>query len=119
MERSEALSFLTKGAKIADKIVLFRLTKQRYHVIVRYEKLAADKKGVCEMTQISLSDLKYNTGKYVTLAQQQDVFITKNGKVVAKLTTAKMDKVAAAEALFGIIPPDVDLKKAKEERLGL
>lgn len=69
------------------------------------------------MTQISLSDLKANTGKYVTLAQKQDIFITRNGKLVAKLTTAKADKVAAAKALFGILPPDTDLVKAREDRL--
>jgi len=71
------------------------------------------------MTQISLSDLKANTGKYVTLAQEQDVFITRNGKLVARLTTAKADKVEAAKALFGLLPPNVDLKKSREERLGL
>ena len=72
-----------------------------------------------DMTQISLSDLKANAGKYVTLAQKQDVFITRNGKLVAKLTTAKADKVEAAKSLFGILPSDVDLNRSREERLGL
>ena len=69
------------------------------------------------MTQISVSELKTNAGKYVSLAMNQDIFITKNGKMVARLTTAKPDKVAAAKALFGILPSDVDLDRAKEERL--
>lgn len=69
------------------------------------------------MTQISVSDLKANAGKYITMAQEQDVFITKNGKLVARLTTAKADKVSAAKALFGILPDMVDLDKSREERL--
>lgn len=69
------------------------------------------------MTQISVSELKTNAGKYVTMAQSQDVLITKNGKLIARLTTAKPDKVAAAKALFGILSSDVDLNKAKEDRL--
>lgn len=69
------------------------------------------------MTQISVSELKTNAGKYVALAQTQDIFITKNGKLIARLTTAKPDKVAAAKALFGILPSNVDLSEAREERL--
>lgn len=69
------------------------------------------------MTQISVSELKTNAGKYVTMAQTQDILITKNGKLIARLTTAKPDKVAAAKALFGILPSNVDVDEAKEERL--
>lgn len=69
------------------------------------------------MTQISVSDLKANTGKYVTMAQENDILITKNGKLVARLTTAKPDKIAAAKALFGSLPNSIDLDKAREERL--
>lgn len=69
------------------------------------------------MTQISVSELKTNAGKYVTMAQSQDIFITKNGKLIARLTTAKPNKVAAAKALFGILPSDVNVDESREERL--
>ncbi len=71
------------------------------------------------MTQISVSELKANAGKYVTMAMEQDILITKNGKVVAKLVTAKVDKVAAAKEMFSIIPKglEVDLDEIREERL--
>ncbi len=69
------------------------------------------------MKQISVSELKTNTGKYVTMAMSHDILITKNGKPVARLTTAKADKVAAAKELFGILPKHVDLESAREERL--
>jgi prevent-host-death family protein len=71
------------------------------------------------MTQITVSDLKANTGKYVGMAQDQDILITKNGKLVAKLVTAKVDKLAAAKELFSLFPDglDVDLDQMREERL--
>ena len=40
------------------------------------------------MTQITLSDLKTDPGKYVRLAQEQDIMITRYGKIVAKIVTA-------------------------------
>ena len=67
--------------------------------------------------QVSLSELKTNVGKYVDIAQTQDIFITRNGKQVAKIVSTKIDKVAAMKSIFGVIPPDADLDKTKEERL--
>ena len=69
------------------------------------------------MLQISVSELKANAGKYVLMAGDEDIFITKNGTRVAKITNARVDKVVVAESLFGLLPADVDLDKAREERL--
>lgn len=71
------------------------------------------------MTQISVSELKTNAGKYVMMAMDQDILISKNGKVIAKLVTAKVDKVAAAEELISMFPKGkkVDYDKMREERL--
>lgn len=73
------------------------------------------------MTQISVSDLKANTGKYVSMAQNDDIFITKNGKVVAKLVTAKVNKISSfnrLQSLFaGVTITDEDVDAAREERL--
>ncbi len=67
--------------------------------------------------QISISELKTHTGKYVEMAEEEDVFVTKNGRRVAKITSAKPDKVAAAKSLFGILPADVDPDLVRTERL--
>ena len=40
-----------------------------------------------------------------------------NGKVVAKLSNPHQDRVDIAKSLFGILPADVTLEEAKEERL--
>ena len=70
-----------------------------------------------DMTQISISELKANAGKYVAMVDSQDVFITKNGKLIARLTAAKPNKTAAARSLFGLIRENVDLEAEREERL--
>ncbi|MCD7847309.1 MAG: type II toxin-antitoxin system Phd/YefM family antitoxin [Oscillospiraceae bacterium] len=73
------------------------------------------------MKQISITDLKTNTGLYVNMAQEQDVIITRNGKAVAKLVTVKPDKKASWEhvrRLFsGMTLSDEDVAAAREERL--
>ena len=66
---------------------------------------------------VSLSELKTNPGKYVAIADRQDIYITRNGKRVARLTSARPDKTASAKALFGILPGDVDIDSARGERL--
>lgn len=69
------------------------------------------------MHQKPLSDHKSNPGKYVAFAEQEDVFTTRHGKKAARLVSAKTDKVAAAKSLFGILPSDADLARAREKRL--
>lgn len=66
---------------------------------------------------ITATELKQNLGKYLVLSTQEDIFITKNGKIIAKLTNPHQDRVSVAQSLFGILPQDADLKEAKEERL--
>lgn len=66
---------------------------------------------------ITATELKMNLGKYLLLAEKEDVFITRNGKVVAKLTNPYQDRVETAKSLFGVIPADITLEEAREERL--
>lgn len=67
---------------------------------------------------ITATELKMNLGKYLLLAESEDVYITKNGKVVAKLTNPNADRVDIAKSLVGIIPADITSEQAREERLG-
>ena len=66
---------------------------------------------------ITATELKMNLSKYLLLAETEDVFITKNGKVVAKLTNPYQNRVDIAKSLFGILPSEVTLEESKEERL--
>ena len=69
------------------------------------------------MMSITATELKSNVGKYLLLAATEDIFITKNGKVIAKLSNPHQDRVDMAKSLFGILPDDVSLEEAREERL--
>ena len=67
---------------------------------------------------ISATELKNNLGKYLIMSATEDVFITKNGKVIAKLTNPYQDRVETAKSLFGILPKNADIEESKRERLG-
>ena len=66
---------------------------------------------------ITATELKSNLGKYLMLAATEDIFITKNGKVVAKLSNPNQDRVNMAKSLFGVLPQDITLEEAKNERI--
>ncbi len=75
---------------------------------------------------ITLSDLKVNVGKYVDLANTQDVIITKYGKPAAKIIRYDKEpwhmkklpeKITSVNSLFGTLPDDIDLDDARMERL--
>ena len=66
---------------------------------------------------ITATELKLNLGKYLLLAETEDIYITKNGKVIAKLSNPNQDRVEIAKSLFGILPDDITLEEAREERL--
>lgn len=66
---------------------------------------------------ITATELKANLGKYLQMAETEDIYITRNGKMVARLTAPYKNKREIAESLFGIIPADITLEEAREERL--
>jgi prevent-host-death family protein len=67
---------------------------------------------------VTATEFKNNIGRYLASVAHEDIFITKNGKSIAKLTNAKQDKVNIMKSLFGIIPNDgTTSEQVKEERL--
>lgn len=66
---------------------------------------------------VTATEFKKNIGKYLDMATREDVFITKNGKSVAKLTNPKQDRREVAQSLFGILPASTSTDTAREERL--
>lgn len=65
---------------------------------------------------ITATEFKLNLGKYLKLAESEDIFITRNGKVVAKLSNPNADRVEMAKSLLGVIPADVTLEEARTEK---
>ena len=66
---------------------------------------------------ITATELKENLSKYLMLSATEDVYMTKNGKVVSKLCNPFQDRVEIARSLFGSIPAVMTLEEAREERL--
>lgn len=66
---------------------------------------------------ITTTELKLNLGKYLLLAATQDIYITRNGKTIAKLVSPYQDRVDTVDALFGSVPDTMTLEEAREERL--
>jgi prevent-host-death family protein len=76
--------------------------------------------------EVALKDLKTNVGKYVELAETEDVIITRYGKPAAKIIVYKKEpwytkkipeKITSVEQLFGTLPDDADLDVIRTERL--
>lgn len=66
---------------------------------------------------ITATEFKQNLSKYLLMAEHEDIYITRNGKVIAKLTNPNQDRVDLAKSLFGIIPGDMTMEQAHKERL--
>ena len=67
---------------------------------------------------ITATELKANIGYYLNAVSKDEVYITKNGKVVAKLSSHTQDKQAILDSLVGITAHNpVSLEQAKKERL--
>ena len=67
---------------------------------------------------VTATEFKTNIGKYLLLVDQEDVFITKNGKSVARLTNLRDGNMEAIRSLRGILK-DTGLthEKIRAERL--
>ena len=66
---------------------------------------------------ITTPELKLNLSKYLMLSATEDIYITKNGKIISKLTNPFQDRVETAKSLFGILPTDITLEQARDERM--
>ena len=68
---------------------------------------------------ITATELKTNLGKYLSLVDDEDIIITKNGRDIAVLSRPKTDKESILNSLLGVINLDekITLDAVKDERL--
>lgn len=68
---------------------------------------------------VTATEFKSNLGKYLDMVATQDVYITKNGKNIARLTSSSSNKLAVLDELIGIASPpgDMDEDAIRKERL--
>ena len=68
--------------------------------------------------QVTATEFKTNMGKYLSMASKQDIYITKNGQRIAKLTNPSNDRVAMLDSLVGIAGEQkLSLEEIRTERL--
>ena len=66
---------------------------------------------------VTATEFKTNFGKYLDLIAKEDIFITRNGKTVAKVVNPQISAVDSLRGILKDVPSDVDLDSLREERL--
>lgn len=67
---------------------------------------------------VTATEFKTNFGKYLEMVMQEDIFITRNGKTIAKVVNPQVSAVDSIRGLLkGSVPDDIDMDSLREERL--
>ena len=66
---------------------------------------------------VTATEAKNNFGKYIELALNQEIVITRNGSPIARLLGINETVSFLSDRLVGLVPRDVDENDAKSERL--
>ena len=66
---------------------------------------------------ITATELKVNLGKYLRIVDNEDIYIKKNGKVIAMFSNPNKNRFEILKSLEGIIPSNVNENDIKRERL--
>ena len=68
--------------------------------------------------QVTATEFKLNLGKYLNLVLTEDIWITKNGKTVAKVINPNVSSVDAISGILaGKVPDSLDREVLRSERL--
>ena len=66
---------------------------------------------------VTATEFKTNFGKYLELIAKEDIFITHNGKTIAKVVNPQISAVDSLRGMLKDVPADLDQDSIKEERL--
>ena len=66
---------------------------------------------------ITATEFKTNFGKYLDMISQEDIFITRNGKTIAKVINPQISAVDSIRGMLKTAPADLDINSIREERL--
>ena len=68
--------------------------------------------------EVTATEFKTNFGKYLDLLSTEDIWITRNGKTVAKVINPNVSSVDAISGILaGKVSADLDRHSLREERL--
>ena len=68
---------------------------------------------------VTATKFKTNIGHYLDIVPKDEVYITKNGKIAARLSYNIEDKLSILNSLVGILPKDqiINAQELKSERI--
>ena len=66
---------------------------------------------------VTATEFKTNFGKYLDMLSKEDIFITRNGKTIAKVVNPQVSAVDSLRGMLKNVPSDLDLDSLREERL--
>ncbi len=66
---------------------------------------------------VTATDFKTNFGKYLDMLTKEDIFITRNGKTIAKVINPQVSAVDSLRGMLKNVPSDIDMDSLWEERL--
>lgn len=66
---------------------------------------------------VTATEFKSNFGKYLDMLTKEDIFITRNGKTIAKVINPQVSAVDSLRGMLKNVPSDIDIDSLREERL--
>ena len=66
---------------------------------------------------LTATQFKNKFGEYLAMVYKEDIYITRNGKVIAKITDPTANRMRMTESLFGILPNNINIDEILSERL--
>ena len=66
---------------------------------------------------VTATEFKTNFGKYLDMLSKEDIFITRNGKTIAKVINPQVSAVDSLRGMLKNVPSDIDMDSLREERL--
>lgn len=66
---------------------------------------------------VTATEFKTNFGKYLDMLTKEDIFITRNGKTIAKVINPQVSAVDSLRGLLKNAPSDIDMDSLREDRL--
>ncbi len=66
---------------------------------------------------VTATEFKTNFGKYLDLLSKEDIYITRNGKTVAKVINPQISAVDALSGILKDVEDDIDKEYLRGERL--
>ena len=66
---------------------------------------------------VTTDEFKTNFDKYLDMLTKEDIFITRNGKTIAKVINPHFSAVDSLRGMLKNVPSDIELDSLREERL--